>query len=512
MPASPLLLNVPPRSEPVGYAHLIARSRLEVVPPRSLVFRALQGGRREAEVDGRRTLVLPASYDPGPDAFDHLEFALKHEGVNLEILAAFFAQTPPEAVTAFVRRRPNGQYARRAWFLYEWLTQTRLPLEDLKNVPYVPLVDPRRFFTSKPKRSPRHAIDENLLGTREFSPMVERTPALVEFAAKRIDEQALQLLAQYDDETLQRAVHYLYTKETRSTWALEREKPNPQRAERFVIALREAPRVERLSEAQFARLQNIVVGEPYADSAYRTDQNYVGSGYVGRGVVEFVSPKPDDVPSLMAGLVTASERMLDSKVDAVVAAAVVGFGFVFVHPFRDGNGRLHRWLLHYILSKAGFTPPGLIFPISAVMLNRRAEYDAALERFSRPLNALIDYDLATDGSLTVKGETAPYYRYFDATHLAEALFRWTEATISTELKAELDFLVRYRAARAAMDEIVDMPEKEASLFVKLVVDNGGRLSKAKRDRFTELDDGTIARLEQAIREQMLTTLSSEATT
>lgn len=502
MESNPPSVNVPPHSEPVGYAHLIDRFGLEVMPPRSLVFRARKGGRRETELDGRRTVVVPASYDPGTDAFDHLGFALKHEGVNLEVVAAFFAKTSAEAVTAFVRRRPNGQYSRRAWFLYEWLTQTRLPLDDLKNVPYVPLVDPQRFFTAHPNRSPRHAIDENLLGTRELSPMVERTPALADFAARRIDDQARELLAQYDDETLQRAVHYLFTKETRSTWALEREEPNPQRAERFVNALRQAPKIGRLSEAQFAELQNIVVGAPYADRAYRTSQNYVGSGYVGRGVVEFVSPKPEDVPSLMSGVVAAADRMLGSGVDPVVAAAVVGFGFVFVHPFRDGNGRLHRWLLHYMLSKSGFTPPEVIFPISAVMLHRRVEYDAALERFSRPLNALINYDLDADGSLAVQGDTARYYRYFDATHLAEALYRWTDETVRTELKSELDFLVRYRAARAAMDEIVDMPEKEASLFVKLVVENGGSLSKAKRDRFAELDDATVARLEQAVREQL----------
>ncbi len=447
--------------------------------------------------------MYPPSYEPGPSVFDHLEFALKYEGINLEVLAAFFARTAPEALAAFVRSRPTGQYTRRAWFLYEWLTQQRLDLEDLKAVPYVPLVDPDRFYTAQPQRSSRHAIDENLLGTREFCPMVERTPSLAEFQSKRIDEQARQLIAQYDDDTLQRAVSYLYTKETRSTWALEREKPNPQRAERFVLALRHAAKVDRLSEAEFVRLQNIVVGPPYADTAYREIQNHVGSGYVGRGFVEFVCPKPEDVRPMMAGLVACAERMLTSGVDPVVAAAIVGFGFVFIHPFRDGNGRLHRWLIHYVLSRAGFTPPGLVFPISVVMLNRRGEYDTALERFSRPLNALIDFEENEDGSLIVNGETALHYRYFDCTVMAEALYRWTEETVRTELKSELDFLVRYRATRTAMDEVVDMPEKEASLFVKLVVDNGGTLSKAKRSLFAELDEALVGQLEAVVCKHML---------
>lgn len=495
---------MPPRARTLGYSRLIEVSGLEVLSPRSLVYLATQGGRREYETDGRRSVVFPPSYDPGEDAFAHLEFALKHEGVNLEVLSSFFQCADELALTRFVGSRPTGQYTRRAWFLYEWLTGKRLDLDDLKAVPYVPLIDPTKFHVASPNRSARHAVDENLLGTRDFCPMVQRTLALESFRDKKIDEEARLLLAQYDDETLQRAVNYLFTKETRSTWALESEKPNPQRAERFVLALRHAAKVDQLSEDEFVRLQNVVVGPPYADTGYRVVQNHVGSGYAGREFVEFVCPKPEDVASLMTGLVTCARRMLESGVDPVVAAAVVGFGFVLVHPFRDGNGRLHRWLIHYMLSRAKFTPPGIVFPISAVMLSRRAEYDATLEKFSRPLSAVINYEQLEDGSLIVQGETALHYRYFDCTPMAEALYRWTDETVRTELKSELDFLVRYRATRSQMNEVVDMPEKEASLFVKLVVDNRGTLSKAKRQKFAELSDALVAQLEEIIRDNMLT--------
>jgi Fic family protein len=43
-----------------------------------------------------------------------------------------------------------------------------------------------------------------------------------------------------------------------------------------------------------------------------------------------------------------------ADIDPVVYAAA--FGFVFIHPFIDGNGRLHRYLLHEELSTLGFTP------------------------------------------------------------------------------------------------------------------------------------------------------------
>jgi len=46
-------------------------------------------------------------------------------------------------------------------------------------------------------------------------------------------------------------------------------------------------------------------------------------------------------------------------------------GFVLIHPFEDGNGRIHRFLIHHVLARRGFTPQGLLFPVSAVMLHDR---------------------------------------------------------------------------------------------------------------------------------------------
>ena len=107
-------------------------------------------------------------------------------------------------------------------------------------------------------------------------------------------------------------------------------------------------------------------------------------------------------------------------VSAVVHAAAVAYGFVFLHPFEDGNGRIHRFLIHYILASRGFTPKGIMFPVSASMLKDPAGYDASLEAFSRPLLALVEYSLDEEGRMTVENDTARWYRYIDLTPQAEA--------------------------------------------------------------------------------------------
>ncbi len=50
-------------------------------------------------------------------------------------------------------------------------------------------------------------------------------------------------------------------------------------------------------------------------------------------------------------------------VHPIIRAAATVFGFVFIHPFEDGNGRIHRFLIHDILSRDSFMPAGMIIPM-----------------------------------------------------------------------------------------------------------------------------------------------------
>nr|WP_247871337.1 MULTISPECIES: Fic family protein [unclassified Azospirillum] len=89
--------------------------------------------------------------------------------------------------------------------------------------------------------------------------------------------------------------------------------------------------------------------------------------------------------SLMAGFAGLVARLKGAEIDPVLAAAAIAFAFVFTHPFEDGNGRIHRYLIHHTLDEAGFTPPGILFPVSAAIVRNQAAYNASLERFSRAI-------------------------------------------------------------------------------------------------------------------------------
>jgi hypothetical protein len=199
----------------------------------------------------------------------------------------------------------------------------------------------------------------------------------------------------------------------------------------------------------------------------------------------------------MNGLVATHRRLDESDFAPVIHAAVIAYGFVFLHPFEDGNGRIHRFLIHNILARHGFTTPGIMFPVSAAMLNNPNEYDQSLEAFSKPVMSLVDYTLEDDGKMTVNNDTGRLYRYVDLTPQAEALYWFIEKTVDTELVAELEFLANYDDARTAIQEIVDMPDLTIDLFIRLCVQNNGRLSAKKRkSHFEFLTEEEIQAMEK----------------
>lgn len=186
--------------------------------------------------------------------------------------------------------------------------------------------------------------------------------------------------------------------------------------------------------------------------------------------------------------------------DAVVSASILSFGFVFIHPFEDGNGRIHRFLIHYALARLKFTPEGIVFPISAAIIRNMVRYDKTLETFSKPLMEIVTkYTLNDIGEMDVLQDTKDYYRYIDFTPMAEYLYECVDKTIKTDFKEELAFLADYDKIKRLCKEIVDMPDQKIDLFIKCVRQNGGSLSARKQEsHFNMLTLSEIERMQNII--------------
>lgn len=456
--------------------------------------------------DGVEWEYFPKSYAPVPHPIAHVEFALKYDHLHFGLLKEVFQRMPTEEVVAWVGMQPTGKWARRVGYLYEFLTGKDLDPKALGvGGNYAPLLDDSRYVVAtNPIKIQQWRIEDNLLGGKTFCPVVRLTPAVKESLKLDVTRRLNELSSRYAPEIFRRAVGYLYQKETRSSYDIEREQPTPEREARFVAALHDAGKASRdetLSQARLVGLQNIIVDPRYAQSAYRTDQNYVGETLPNyRQRIHFVPPPPQFVNSLMDGLGEFLKKSTGSH--ALTRAAIAAFGFVFVHPFEDGNGRLHRFLIHDVLALDGYIPAGVILPVSAWMLKNLAGYDKCLEAFSRPLMELLRYDLDQDDQLTVLNPDAveSIYQYPDMTTQVEYLTTAVEGALSQELEPELNFLSGYDSARREMRTTVDMPDRKLDMLIKLLHQNHGTLSKNKRELFKELTDKELEKLTASFRE------------
>lgn len=243
-------------------------------------------------------------------------------------------------------------------------------------------------------------MNNNLLGTSEYCPVVRKTRELEDLLGQDLTTKLEELKANYPEDIFRRATNYLYTKETKSSYEIEKEQPSADRTQKFVALLQMAgseSNEQMLQESRLVTLQNAIVDPRFASTAFRDFQNYIGQSMGnGQEIFHYICPPPSLMPSLMEGL-RALTLKTAGQTPAEVRAAIIAFGFVFIHPFEDGNGRLHRFLIHDVLARDEKVPKVLIIPVSTHMLNNMREYDAILEKYSKSLMQRVKYSTSGKG-------------------------------------------------------------------------------------------------------------------
>lgn len=435
------------------------------------------------------------------DPLHHLEFSLKYDDLNLDLLRDVFKNIKPADVVQFVAPSPRSKYARRIAFLYEFLTGGLINHPGTPIGNYIDLLDEDKYVTGRIKKNTRWRINDNLLGGPSFCPIVRKTKELKELLSIKTQDQIRDLKESYPPELFARVIQYLYRKETRSSYEIEQEQPAPDRLERFITLLKqagtEAPE-EMLTEQRLTLLQNAIVEPRFAATGFRDSQVYIGESLPMSEIVHYIGPPPAIVRSLMEGLKDTSLR---SIVSPEIRAAIISFGFVFIHPFDDGNGRLHRFLIHDALVQDKMVPQGLIIPISAHMLNHIKDYDQVLEKYSKPLIQRIKFDRKDDTEIVVTNpsEVEGYFRYPDLTAHCIYMVHTVHATLAEDMPNELLFIQRYDEARKELQRIVDMPDKLLNQMLLFLHQNKGIFPKRRRDQFSKLTDEEILRMQTAYR-------------
>jgi Fic family protein len=483
----------------VGYAAIIDTLNLKMpmVYPICLVSHQNKGYRT------KDWNILPSAYLPEDNhtlseieaLYKHLVFALKYEGVNLLVFSSLAKYYSEATLVDLVNIEPTGQYSRRIWFIIEWLIGKELDgKENLSKKSYVSLVDTKQQYAVAGLKSHRHLIINNLPGTLDFCPMVKKTEKLEKYIHANLSNKKNDYLKGIRKEILQRASAFLLLRDSKASFSIEGEHPKSKRATRWSQAIGQAG-TNDLTQDELLRLQELVIeNNRFIQMGFRKKGGFVGEHdrISGEPIPDHISAKWQDLPQLLSGLIETNKKLINSEIDAVIAAAIIAFGFVFIHPFEDGNGRIHRYLIHHILARKQFSQQGLIFPISASILNHIEDYRKTLEAYSHPLLELINWEETRDHNVDVLGETIDYYRYYDATLQAEFLYDCVYDTIEHIIPQELSYIRQYDEFKTIIDDEFEMPDRLVALLVKFLQQNNGNLSKrAIEKEFSVLSEKEI---------------------
>lgn len=490
--------TVPEASRLAGWAALVQALDLQapVRCPSTVSEKHVRGSRRRDGV----WQIFDKRYWPGDTPADHLIFAIRHEDFDPLVLKRVFDALDPSEIVTLVKAAPTGAPARIIWFLYESMIGQTLDLPDAPNVTAVDVLDPERYFTAEPVLSRRHRVRNNLLGSGSYCPVIRKTKTLVSYVNSDLAKKARETIGRTGGYLVTRAASFLLLADSRASFEIEGERAPRNRLERWGRAVLQAGKNE-LTLEEITRLHHVLIEDTrFIQPGLREDGVFLGErDHSGDPLPEFIGAKPEDLTPLLDGLLDANRRMADAELDAVLQATATAFGFVYIHPLEDGNGRLHRCLIHHVLAERKYTPPGLVFPVSSVMLDRIDEYRDTLQDHSGPLIPCIEWRPTPSRNVEVLNDTADLYRYFDCTRAAEFLYACVVRTVEEDLPREIDYLRRHDEAMRAIMDTVEMPDRLAENIIMFIRQNDGILSKRRRDGdFRKLTNDEVKALEDIV--------------
>lgn len=177
---------------------------------------------------------------------------------------------------------------------------------------------------------------------------------------------------------------------------------------------------------------------------YKTRPNSVITRYGDR--FEYASPQ--ETPALMADLVGwYNEEEQKGNLSPVELAALFHYRYIRIHPFEDGNGRIARLMVNYILSRHGW-------PMIVVRSRLKQEYLEALHQADLVIGAA-----PSDGAHANIKQIGKFLKYF-------------EKLVAKEIQADIDFVSRKDEDVWWYDgEIISTRSKNTARILRLMREN-----------------------------------------
>jgi len=479
---------------PIGYSWLIEHFNLTIPlrEPSAISHKRLSAQRIQKE----EWVEFDAQFEVNATPYAHLEFAIKHEKLDLLVLKSILQLFSIDELIANIQTNPKRILNKKIWFYYEFLLDSRLPIEDLTAGRYDELLSSKKYITRKsPIKSKRHKINNNLLGSAKLCPIIQRTKSIDSYLNADLSTNISTIINSVSKSLIRRASSFLLLADSQASFEIEGERVTRNRIENWGKIINQAGKIP-LSTKEIERLHTILLERSrFIKIGLRESEVFLGDrDRENRPIPQFIGAKSEDLEVLMEDWLELHTLLTKEQIDPVIHATILAFAFVYIHPLEDGNGRIHRYLLHHILAEREFYPKGMIFPISSVILDEIEQYQEVLVSHTLPLMSMIEWEATQQGNVKILNNTTDLYRFFDITKSCEFLYAIVEKTIKETLPSELNYLTSFDRASYEINEIVAMPNNMIKSLIGFILQNGGKLSKKKKSKYFE--KLTIAEVEE----------------
>jgi hypothetical protein len=467
--------------------------------------------------DNYRVETFLEAYAPEDTLRGHFEFGLKYDDLNLEWLSRLFSKLEHSWIVDWLNDTPTSLYARKTAFFYEWLSEKRLPVENTKVTGYESALDDSKYLTNlQGKRNQRWKIVDNLPGTPAYCPLVRLTPELKDAANFDLQKELNCLDEKYGADLLMRSAAWLTFNESRATFTIEREADRTDDIKRFAatMAIHCGRIKDPLSDASLQTLQQDVLGARALRRGIRKSPVFVGtSARHDVTIVRYIAPHFSQIQAMLDGLRTFEKqtRYGSGQVDplrTIVRAGVIAYGFVYIHPLSDGNGRVHRLLVNDTLMRDGLVPIGIILPISSTIVKSstmRGDYERVLDRFSAKQihrystsysfgkEVACEDGVITDFKFNDYEDAAHAWRFPDLTAHAHFMAKVIRSTVITNMTQEAEFLAKHDDAKQRLKKVFELPDRDADAIIRSLRQNNGRATNILTKRYEAMfEDPLIA--------------------
>ena len=477
---------------------------LELVNPLPVVSR-IGSRRRQVTLEQQTYQDYPEAMQPVASVRGHLTFHLKHEPIHLEMLSRLFDAMDALDLVEWATDEPSSQYAKRAGFLYEWMTGRSLPIGEMAGNNIDALDSSAVVTATEGKINRRWKVRDNMPGTPAFCPIVRRTESSNRAMSFDCGAALENIDLEFGHDLLVRSAVWLTLRESKSSFQIEGELDKTNRIQRFADVIQkltgrgEIP----LSQQTLSTLQKAILGEKASIGQHgiRKSPVFVGESVRYQEIIHYVAPPAQEVEPMLEGL---QQFLRNTQTQSPVMRSAVGaFGFVYIHPLADGNGRVHRFLINDILRRDKAIPEELIIPVSSFLTSspaQRRDYDEVLDVFSKPMmeNYSSSCSFSTKATVYEDGIASNFnfeaaldarhaWRFIDLTPHVEYMGFVLEKTIAKEIRYEARHLRSHYAARDAIKEILEMPDHLADRVIRSVEQNNGALSGALQEEIPALN-------------------------